>query len=129
MGSTACRPSLARRLYFSCSLILRRNYRPLEVLVTFLLSLQCRRISAESKKYECLAPSYCLHPSPTRELKWGLTFLRRWYDKIRSHYRLRPSSICHTNGVTRIIKIITAWMPCLFEKPDRPLSCCCLFSQ
>ena len=65
------------------------------------------------RRYECLP----------------LTFVHRWYAKIRSHYRLRPCSICQANGVARIIKNMKAKMPFLFEKPDRPLSSCCLFSR
>ena len=37
---------------------------------------------------------------PQLALKWRLTFELRCYGKIRSHFRLRPSSICHANGVT-----------------------------
>jgi len=65
---------------------------------------------------------------PNGVLKWGLTFVRCWNAKIRSHCWICSSSICHTNEVTGIIKIMTAKMLCFFEKP-RTLLSCCLFSQ
>ena len=61
---------------------------------------------------------------PNGVLKWGLTFVRCWNAKIRSHCWICSSSICHTNEVTRIIK-----MPCFFEKPRTLLSCCLFFQQ